>query len=121
MLENEDHHQHELIRSMDGFEEYIEWRVTEEKRLQSAFFVNEDGEEIVDFVGHLETIQEDFGHVCGEIGVNAALPHKNTSSHRDYRNYYTEHTRSLVREHFREDIRRFGYTFGGSYPARKEA
>jgi len=30
----------------------------------------------------------------------------------DYRDYYTEKTRRLVAEHFREEIERFGYSFG---------
>jgi hypothetical protein len=30
----------------------------------------------------------------------------------DYRDYYTEETRRLVAEHFREEIERFRYSFG---------
>jgi hypothetical protein len=112
MLENENHHQHDLIRSMSGFDEYIKWRVNEDKVLQSEFFCDEAGNVIVDFIGRLESIQEDFQSICDTLGIEAKLPHKNSSSHRDYRDYYTERTRRLVGDHFTEDIGRLGYSFG---------
>ncbi len=113
MQEQDDHPQHALIQSMDGFEEYIKWRVEEDKHLQSEFFVDENGDLMVDFVGHLETIQDDFRTVCEGLGIEASLPHKNASSHRAYRDYYNERTRRLVDQHFQKDIRRFGYRFDG--------
>jgi hypothetical protein len=111
MLQEEDHFQHDLIASMDGFEEYIEWRIHEDKHLQSEFFYDTSGEMIVDFVGHLETIQSDFQNICRHLGLKANLPHENASDHRDYREYYNGRTRRLVEEHFRKDIERFGYSF----------
>ena len=121
MLENENHHQHELIHSMNGFEEYIEWRVSEAKLLQSEFFCDEEGNIIVDAIGRLESIQDDFQAVCDTLGVEATLPHENASSHRDYRELYSEFTRSLVKKHFEEDIRRFGYDFENLFGGMSEA
>ena len=111
MLENENHWQHDLIRSMSGFDEYIEWRVSEAKVTQSEFFCDREDNVIVDFVGRLESIRDDFRTICDTLGLEANLPHKNSSSHRDYRDYYTDRTRRLVANYFREDIDRFGYAF----------
>ena len=91
--------------------QYIEWRVTEAKVLQEEFFCGKDGNVIVDFVGHLETIQRDFQQICDVLSVDASLPYKNRSSHHNYREYYTPQTRQLVAKHFRNDINRFGYSF----------
>ncbi len=113
MLETEDHHQHALISSMNGFDEYIHWRVNEDKHLQSEFFCDSEGNVVVDYIGRLESIREDFQTICEQIRVETSLPHKNSSSHRDYQTYYTDDTRQLVQEHFEEDIERFGYTFSG--------
>jgi hypothetical protein len=113
MLETEDHHQHDLISSMNGFDEYIHWRVKEDKHLQSEFFCDSEGNVLVDHIGRLESIQDDFRTICDTLGLEAELPHKNSSSHRDYREYYTDDTRQLVQEHFEEDVRRFGYSFSG--------
>jgi hypothetical protein len=76
MLQNEDHWFHDDVKSMGGFEEYIEWRVREEPIQQSSFFRDESGEYIVNFIGRLETIQADFQQVCERIGVEAELPQK---------------------------------------------
>jgi hypothetical protein len=114
MLQNEDHWFHDDVKSMDGFEEYIEWRVREGRVLQSSFFYDEDGEAIVDYIGRLENIRDDFQQICERVGVDATLPHKNKSSHADYREYYSDYTRNLIADHFAEDIDRFGYSFHGS-------
>jgi hypothetical protein len=113
MLETEDHDQHDLIASMDGFDEYIHWRVNSDKHLQSEFFCDAEGRVLVDHIGRLESIREDFQTICEQIGIEANLPHKNASSHRDYRTYYSDDTRELVADHFQEDIERFGYCFDG--------
>jgi hypothetical protein len=112
MLQTPEHYQHDLVSEMDGFEEYIHWRVTEDKTLQQEFFVDESGELLVDHVGRLENIQEEFQTICEVIGLDGvSLPHKNESSHDHYTEYYTEETRELVAEHFAPDIERFDYSY----------
>jgi len=111
MLENTSHLQHELAKSMSGFDEYMEWRVTEDKHLQKDFVTDENGIQIVDFVGRYERLSDDFQHVCRALGISASLPHVNRSSHGDYRSHYDYRTIKMVEEHFKEDIEFFGYTF----------
>jgi hypothetical protein len=119
MLENENHRQHELIHAMDSFDEYIEWRVSKAKVLQSEFFCDERGNVIVDAIGRLESIQDDFQAICDVLGIDATLPHENSSSHRDYREYYSDHSKKLIEEHFSEDVKRFGYAFEGTLSSPK--
>lgn len=111
MLKHKPHRQHQLIRAMKGFDEYIVWRVNEEKVLQKDFVTDSEGTLIVDFVGRYESLSKDFLQVCEVLNINASLPHINKSSHRNYRSYYSAETRSLVEENFSEDIELFGYTF----------
>jgi hypothetical protein len=113
MRQQKGHHQGELARSFDSFHSYLEWRVHEDKHLQSQFLSDEDGRLLVDYVGRIETMQDDFATLCTRLGIKAELPHKNASSHHDYRTYYDAYTRRLVAEHFAEDIEHFGYTFDG--------
>ncbi len=114
MLKATDHYQHELAKSFAGFDAYIRWRVDKEVRLQKAFVTDEDGRMIVDFVGRMECVDEDFAHVCRTVGLPPIrLPHKNRSRHRDYRGYYSDETREMVARAFAEDIDAFGYTFDG--------
>ena len=111
MLEEKTHFQHELIKSMKNFDEFIEWRVFKDKHLQKDFITNDQGNLIVDFVGRYETLAEDFEQICRKLHLDLRLPHRNKSAHDDYRSYYNPRTVDLIREHFREDIELFGYDF----------
>lgn len=109
-LQTPAHGQHEIIRKLGSFDAYIRYQYEEQAPSQSSFILSDAGEEIVDFVGRLETMQADFQTVCKKIGVAAELPFLNTSKRRkDWRSYYTDETRSLVAKLFEEDIERFGY------------
>lgn len=73
-----------------------------------------DGRIIVDFVGRLESVNEDFGTVCDRIGVpRLEVPHVNgTGGGRRYLEMYDDRTRDLVGEIYARDIEAFGYRFG---------
>src|SRR5262249_40241617 len=80
---------------------------------QHTYVTDSRGRLLVDFIGYYERLQEDFARACARLGVRAELPRANTSSHRDYRSYYTPATCELVAAHFRKDIELVGYTFDG--------
>lgn len=110
---------YDLVRSLPGFDAYLEWVIQTEKpyprgaaKFQHEMVVDQTGTVLVDFVGRFETLSEDIAHVGQHLNIDIVLPYLNQSQHRDYRSYYNEHTRALVAEHFREDIERFAYRFG---------
>lgn len=105
------HRQHRLVRSLGSFERYIEWRVAEDRQLQTDFFCDTSGALLVDFLGRYERLGDDFAIACERIGLRAELPHLNRSDHRPYRSYYSDSSAALVGEAFAEDISRFSYTF----------
>jgi hypothetical protein len=110
MLQTPTHFQHGLVREMT-FDQYIEWRVAKDLKLQRDFVMDEGGNQIVDFVGRYERLGEDFRHVCDVLNLETILPHVNSSTRRDYRLYYSDRARELVKTHFAEDIGAFGYAF----------
>lgn len=113
-LNHPDHFQHDLVRGMGGFEPYIRWRVDGNVVTQKTLLSDDDGTLLVDYVGRMETLHDDFAEICRIIGLSdLPLPHKNRSSERDYRTYYTEETGALVARAFAEDVELFGYTFDG--------
>jgi len=113
LLRNTEHPRHKLVNGMKGFEEYVAWEIDRDKMFQHTYVTDTDGSWLVDFVGYYERLHEDFGRACARLGVRAELPRANTSSHRDYRTYYTPATRELVARHFERDIELFGYDFDG--------
>lgn len=76
-------------------------------------FVSTDGQKgkrlLVDFVGKVENIEEDWKKICHRIGVQAEIPHENRTSHPAYAECYTAETWDIVADRYREDIRIFGY------------
>lgn len=80
---------------------------------QRDYLIDLHGKVIVDFIGHYETLQEDFDYVCQQLGIKPIpLPHKRKATKReDYRCYYDDTSAAWVAEHYRADIELFGYQF----------
>ena len=79
---------------------------------QLDYISDQEGRVIVDYIGRFENLVRDTGTVFKNLGIEgASLPHKNSSSHRNYRSYYNDSTRDLVAERYARDIEYFGYEF----------
>lgn len=109
--QNKEHHQHKLISKMN-FEEYIDWRVHEDLHLQKDFINDDEDNSLVNFVGKFEQLQSDFQTICNHLTIkDCCLLHKKKSEHLAYQNYYSQKTKSIVEEAFRDDITLFKYSF----------
>lgn len=113
LSKNQDHPRHEFVKRLKSFEDYVDWEIRRGKFFQHTYVTDREGKLIVDFIGYYERLREDFAKVCERLNVKAELPRANTSSHRDYRTYYTPETRDLVGRYFQKDIELFGYNFDG--------
>ena len=111
MLKTASHEQHDLVKELGSFDEYIRWRCENEVRFQKDFIYSNDDELLVDFVGRFEDIEADFEKICSRIGISTSLPKLNVSNTKPYQQYYTNETQELVRQTFSSDIARFGYDF----------
>jgi len=112
-VEQPSHHRHKLVVRLGSFTEYIKWRADRKPHLQADLVCDRHDNLLVDFLGHYETLEDDFRRICRRIGVPAQLSRLNTSRHRDYRSYYNDSTIELVATRWRRDIDLFGYTFDG--------
>lgn len=112
VLQRSYHPSHDLFKAFGSFENYLAWVIDDQgAEQQKEFVTNDSGELIVDFIGHYETLNEDFEMVCSRLGIKSSLPHENRSTHKDFRQYYTPQTKALVAEAYKEDIDFFGYDF----------
>jgi hypothetical protein len=110
-LKNQKHFQHKMVKDMGSFDKYIEWRVNNEVRLQKDFLYSNDTL-LVDFVGKIENIEEDFKIICKKLNIDdVKLLHKNKSNHKKYHSHYNDRTRKMIEEAYKEDIKIFNYKY----------
>lgn len=113
-----------LLDGHDSFEAFLRWKLNPERpwqyhldtsiTLQTDYLVDLHGRQVVDYVGHYETLHDDWSAICKRLGLpTPALPHKrhSTDRPRDFRSYYTDATAELVATHFARDIQMLGYRF----------
>lgn len=120
ILKEPTHIRYEMVKSMSGFEEYLDWVINTKNpftkgatKLQKDIITDRDGNLMVDFLGRYENLAKDFHYICEVLNINADLPHINSSGNRDYKSFYNEKTKKMVAENFKEDIDLFCYTFDG--------
>lgn len=110
MLQQQSHYQHHLIKNM-SFNEYLEWRVLNDLRLQQEQLIDQDGKLLIDYIGKLESIQEDFKLIANKLNIKYKdVPHYNKSTHEDYIKYYNSNSIQLVNKYFNADFKLFGYS-----------
>lgn len=109
-LQTPKHHQYELTNQFGSFHNYLEWRVSDDLHLQKSFVTNLEGEILVDYIGKIENISNDFSTICEKINIpNPGLPHRNKSQRTNSADYYTPYLSGLIEKHFAPDIELFGY------------
>lgn len=88
------------------------WITSEKFGTAQYFFLSNNNQLLVDYVGRSENLQADFSYVCGLLGMpNIVLPKENVSKHKKYQDYYNDETRQIVAKRYAKDIELFGYTF----------
>jgi len=81
--------------------------------LQSKYFLGENNDKLIDYVGKYENIMDDFSAVCAKLNIEASLPLKNKNIKRmAYQVYYSAKTRKIVEEIFHKEIGLFNYKYG---------
>ena len=81
-------------------------------------YCSSNGRQTVDLILRNERLSEATVALLKVVGVEPqpellATERQNTSSHRDYRSYYTDELRELVEAHYAADLERWGYNFDG--------
>ena len=125
------HERPELIREngCEAFGDFLRWSLDPDRPYKYYvdplnqnmidYMVNIDGAVLIDHVGRFENLEEDWGEICGRLGVPVMkLPRKRVSRGReDYRAYYDDDLAALVEDHYRRDLDVFGYTFDPAVPS----
>jgi len=93
-----------------SFESFINFSIEQANHhwQPQSLFIPEN----IDFLGKIESFDEDFNRLLALIGREPrTLRKKNTTKGDDYWTYYSPELVRLVGELYKEDIERFGYDF----------
>ena len=99
----------------DSFKKYLQLtagKLHVQWEKQHRFFLDDNGENLVNYLGHLECFDQDATSILDHLNINATIPHVNATQHRHYTEYYDQESREMVADQYREDIRILGYSFG---------
>ncbi len=79
---------------------------------QHVFLEDKKGNIAVDFIGRFENIDKDFKTITDTLNIKRLLKKTNISQRKkDYRDYYDEETKEIVRKVYNKDIQLFNYEF----------
>ena len=82
---------------------------------QYRFLFDENGRQLVDFIGRFEKLRADFQVVLRKLGISEGagdLPHRNRAhSRKTYQEYYDAEARKFVELLYARDIELFNYRF----------
>lgn len=111
-LKDPGHPNHKNYTGSMSFEDFLRRDYPAVRKTQRSRISDHQGKLLVDYVGRYENLGEDMNLISTKIGIPAVtLPHLFRSVRREYREYYTDTTRQLVIDHYREDIDFFEYSF----------
>lgn len=79
---------------------------------QHSLLVDENGYLLTDEIGRVEQMQASYNALCAKIGIpSQALEKVNSTSRRDYRDYYDDELKQGVGRRYARDLDLFGYEF----------
>lgn len=84
--------------------------------IPQTYFICIDGAPALDFVGRYENLSADFDFVKKQLGIEARLSqaNQNRPATNDFTTFYTDETRDIVADVYRDDIKTLGYRFDRS-------
>jgi chondroitin 4-sulfotransferase 11 len=83
-------------------------------RSQYTFITTKRGDVPINYIGKFENLEKDYKKVCEKICVNNPpnLSKENKSNrNKDYRKYYDEEIKKLVKQRYKKDLKLFNYKF----------
>ena len=113
ILRYPDHGRHDRVRRLGGFEKFVDMQIPRRDAYQLDVLCDRRGRMLMDFIGRLEALDDDWRTICERIDIPyQPLPKKNVGKRRPYTDYYTPGLRDRVARHWAREIETFGYAYG---------
>jgi hypothetical protein len=112
ILRRPEHGRHARVSRLKNFNEFIRMQIPRRDAYQVNMLCDKKGRLLVDFVGKLEDLQNDWQTACLRVGIPyQALPRKNVTQYSNYRDFFDRESVQLVAKHWAREIKEFDYDF----------
>ena len=112
ILRQPEHGRHARVSRLKNFSEFIRMQIPRRDAYQINMLCDKKGRVLVDFVGKLENLQNDWQTACLRAGIPyQALPRKNVTQYNNYRDFFDRDSVQLVAQHWAREIKEFDYDF----------
>lgn len=106
------HGRHRKVKKLGSFDAFVEMQISRRDAYQTSQLCDREGRLLMDFVGRLGNLQEDWQAICARIGIPCTeLPRINVGSYKSYTEYYSKDLRDLVARNWAREIEMFGFGF----------
>ena len=106
------HGRHHKVKKLGSFAAFVEMQIPRRDAYQTSQLCDGEGRLLMDFVGRLGNLQEDWQAICAHIGIPCTeLPRINVGSYKSYVEYYSKDLCDLVARNWAREIEMFGFGF----------
>lgn len=104
------HGRHRRVQQLGSFEGFVHMQIPRRDAHQLNMLCDSKGRLLVDFVGKVETLDQDWRNICARLEIPwRELPRRNATSHRPFADYYDQRLKALVGRHWGREFEFFGY------------
>lgn len=112
ILRTPGHGRYRKVRKLDDFAAFVRMQIPRQDAYQTSQLCDGEGRLLMDYVGRLGTLQQDWQAICDRIGIPCSdLPMINVGNNRPYAEYYSRDLRDLVARHWSREIELFSLEF----------
>ena len=108
------------LSQFDDFNDFVnEWLTTEniQKHMhfkpQHEFICDSHGNILIDYLAYFETLEKDFEIITTQLDIDAKLGTHNVNPGKNYKDIYSDDSKSKVGLVYEKDVALFGYNFDG--------
>ena len=80
-------------------------------RPQCDFIFDDSNNQLVDFIGRYENLEEDFNHILEKLKINVQLKRFNSNYYMSHKEILNKESIELIYERYKKDISIFKYNF----------
>jgi len=112
ILTRPEHGRYKRVKALDSFTAFIHMQIPRGDAYQTNMLCDRKGHMLMDFVGKLENLDQDWKTACTMGGIPyQALPRKNVTARKPFQEYYDADSIALVAKHWAREIELFDYRY----------